>query len=63
MIDPKLETFKSGIDLQAYAAALGYIWDRKESWRGSTAMHSRTAARSSSSAMLTGALCVLGASG
>src|ERR1700722_16602285 len=38
MVDPELDTFKSGIDLRAYAANLGYVWDRKESWRGSTVM-------------------------
>src|ERR1700722_15574551 len=38
MVDPELDTFKSDIDLRAYAANLGYVWDRKESWRGSTVM-------------------------
>ncbi len=37
MTDLELETFKGGIDLRAYAA-LGYAWDRKEIWRGSTVM-------------------------
>jgi hypothetical protein len=30
MTDPELENFKSGIDLRAYAAGLGHVWDRKE---------------------------------
>src|SRR5271156_4226410 len=40
MADPELEIFNSGIDLRDYAAGLGYAWDRKESWRGSTGMRS-----------------------
>jgi len=38
MTDPELETLKSGIDLRAYAAGQGYVWDKHESWRGSTVM-------------------------
>src|ERR1700722_12520120 len=38
MVDPELEPFKTTINLRAYAAGLGYVWDRKESWRGSTVM-------------------------
>jgi Toprim-like/Protein of unknown function (DUF3991) len=38
MADQELEYFKSGIDLRTYAAGLGYVWDRKESCRGSTVM-------------------------
>ena len=38
MFDSELETFKTSIDLRAYATTQGYVWDRKESWRGSTAM-------------------------
>ena len=38
MVDRELEGFKTSIDLRAYAADLGYVWDRKESWRGSTVM-------------------------
>jgi hypothetical protein len=38
MVDLELETFKTSIDLRSYAAGLGYAWDRKESWRGSTVM-------------------------
>ena len=36
--DPELESFKTGIDLRIYAAALGYELDRRESWRGSSVM-------------------------
>jgi len=38
MFDPELESFKTGIDLRAYAAEQGYALDRKESWRGSSIM-------------------------
>ncbi len=38
MFDPELESFKSTIDLRAYAASQGYVLDRKESWRGSAVM-------------------------
>ena len=36
--DQELESFKTAIDLRAYAAAHGYTWDRRESWRGSSVM-------------------------
>lgn len=38
MADAELESFKTLIDLRAYAASRGYVLDRKESWRGSAAM-------------------------
>jgi hypothetical protein len=38
MFDPELESFKTSIDLRAYAAGQGYTLDRKESWRGSAVM-------------------------
>jgi hypothetical protein len=38
MFDPELESFKTSIDLGAYAASRGYVLDRKESWRGSAVM-------------------------
>jgi hypothetical protein len=38
MFDPELESFKTSIDLRAYAASQGYALDRKESWRGSAVM-------------------------
>ncbi len=38
MFDPELESFKTSIDLRAYAAGQGYDLDRKESWRGSAVM-------------------------
>jgi hypothetical protein len=38
MFDPELESFKTSIDLRAYAASQGYVLDRKESWRGSAMM-------------------------
>jgi hypothetical protein len=38
MFDPELETFKTAIDLRAYAASIGYVLDRKTSWRGSAVM-------------------------
>lgn len=37
-MDQELERFKTEIDLRAYAAALGYGLDRKESWRGSSVL-------------------------
>src|SRR5271154_3800090 len=37
-MDLELESFKSGIDLRAYAAGQGYQLDPKESWRGSAVM-------------------------
>jgi hypothetical protein len=36
--DSELEVFKTTIDLRAYAAALGYALDRRDSWRGSSVM-------------------------
>jgi len=36
--DSELEAFKTAIDLQVYAAGLGYVLDRRESWRGSSVM-------------------------
>lgn len=41
MADPELEAFKSNIDLQVYAASLGYERDRRESSRCSTIMRRR----------------------
>ena len=38
MFDPELESFKTSIDLRAYAAGQGYVLDAKESWRGSAVM-------------------------
>ena len=38
MFDPELESFKTSIDLRAYAASEGYALDRNESWRGSAVM-------------------------
>lgn len=38
MGDPELESFKSGIDLRAYAAGQGYELDVASSWRGSSVM-------------------------
>ena len=38
MFDAELESFKTAIDLRAYAATQGYVLDRKESWRGSAVM-------------------------
>jgi len=38
MSDAELEMFKTAIDLRAYAALQGYVWDKRESWRGSTVM-------------------------
>jgi hypothetical protein len=37
-MDSELESFKSNIDLRAYAAGQDYQLDRKESWRGSSVM-------------------------
>jgi len=38
MSDTELERFKSEIDLRAFAFLHGYVWDKRESWRGSTVM-------------------------
>jgi hypothetical protein len=38
MTDQELETFKTAIDLRAYAAGQGYQLDGKASWRGSSVM-------------------------
>jgi hypothetical protein len=38
MVDSELESFKTNIDLRAYAAGQGYQFDRKESWRGTSVM-------------------------
>ena len=38
MFDSELESFKTGIDLRAYAASQGYTLDGKESCRGSAVM-------------------------
>jgi hypothetical protein len=38
MSDAELERFKTEIDLRAYAAMQGYVWDQRESWRGSSVM-------------------------
>lgn len=38
MFDPELESFKTSIDLRAFAASVGYGLDRSESWRGSAVM-------------------------
>ena len=38
MFDPELESFKTGIDLRAYAAGQGYQLDAKNSWRGTSVM-------------------------
>ena len=38
MFDPELESFKTSIDLRAYAASLAYTLDRKDSWAGSAVM-------------------------
>lgn len=42
MFDSELDSFKSNIDLRAYAASQGYQLDRKESWRGSAVMRHPT---------------------
>jgi hypothetical protein len=36
--DRELDAFKTGIDLRAYAASVGYELDRRESWRSSAVM-------------------------
>jgi len=36
--DSELEAFKTAIDLRAYAVDLGYVLDRRESWRGSSVL-------------------------
>jgi hypothetical protein len=41
-VDSELETFKTTIDLRAYAAGRGYQLDRKESWRGTSVMRHPT---------------------
>lgn len=38
MVDSELQSFKSNIDLRAYAAGQGYQLHRKESWHGSAVM-------------------------
>jgi hypothetical protein len=38
MVDPELESFKTSIDLRAYAASQGYVLAHIESWRGSAVM-------------------------
>jgi hypothetical protein len=38
MVDPELESFKTSIDLRAYATGQGYVLDGKESWCGSAVM-------------------------
>lgn len=38
MVDTELESFKTNIDLRAYAAGQGYQLDTKNSWRGSSVM-------------------------
>lgn len=38
MFNSELHDFKTAIDLRFYAAAHGYVFDRKESWRGSAVM-------------------------
>lgn len=38
MFDAELDSFKTSIDLRAYAASEGYVIDTKESWRGSAVM-------------------------
>jgi len=38
MSDPELESFKTSIDLRAYAAGQGYQLDDKASWRGTSVM-------------------------
>src|SRR4051812_19893523 len=40
--DQELEAFKTTIDLRVYAASLGYALDRRESWRGSCVMRSKS---------------------
>ncbi len=41
--DPELEAFKTEIDLRAFAESEGYALDRRESWRGSSVMRSKSA--------------------
>lgn len=38
MFDPELESFKTGIDLRAYAASQGFQLDARASWRGTSVM-------------------------
>lgn len=38
MFDPELKSFKTSIDLRAYAAGRGYVIDLKASWSGSAVM-------------------------
>ena len=38
MSDAELERFKTEIDLRAYTAMQGYVWDQRESWSGSSVM-------------------------
>jgi hypothetical protein len=38
MADAELESFKTDIDLRAYAASQGYEFDRSKSWRGSAVL-------------------------
>jgi len=38
MSDAELERMKTEIDLRSYAAMHGYVWDQRESWRGSSVM-------------------------
>lgn len=40
--DPELEAFKTEIDLRAFAESEGYALDRRESWRGSSVMRSKS---------------------
>jgi hypothetical protein len=41
MIDPELETFKTTIDLRAYAAGLGYVWQGELARIGGDAVSGR----------------------
>ena len=43
MHDAELESFKTTIDLRAYAAGQGYQLDAKNSWRGTSVMRHRSA--------------------
>jgi len=38
MFDAELDSFKTNIDLRAYAAGQGYQLDGKQSWRGTAVM-------------------------
>lgn len=38
MFDSELDSFKRNIDMRVYAASLGFVLDKKESWRGSAVM-------------------------